>query len=103
MWSTGTRVAEAMAAEEGERLEPPSMVLMEDTADGGVGGVGSDGQGDVTAGVHQHSSLGDGVLHLVDGGERLQGDGEVFLGLGQGVHQGADDVGEVGKEAAVEM
>ena len=29
-------------AEERERLEPPSMVLMEDTAIGGVGGVGGD-------------------------------------------------------------
>ena len=30
-------------AEEGEWLESPSMVLMEDSADGGVGGVGGDG------------------------------------------------------------
>ena len=30
-------------AEEGEWLEPPSMVLVEDSADGGVGGVCGDG------------------------------------------------------------
>lgn len=30
-------------AEEGEWLESPSMVLMEDSADGSVGGVGGDG------------------------------------------------------------
>ena len=43
---SGLGVGESMA-EEGEWLEPPSMVLMEDTADGGVGGIGGDGQGDV--------------------------------------------------------
>ena len=30
-------------AEEGEWFEPPSIVLVEDSADGGVGGVGCDG------------------------------------------------------------
>ena len=34
-------------AEEGERLKPLSMVLMENPADGEVGGVGGDGQGGV--------------------------------------------------------
>ena len=90
-------------AEEGERLEPPSMVLMEDTTDGGVAGVSGDGQGDVSAGVYKHSSLGDHVLHLVDGSDHLRSDGEVLLDLGQGVNQGADDVGEAGKESAVEV
>ena len=90
-------------AEEGERLKPPSMVLMEDTADGSVGGVGGDGQGDVSAGVHKHGSLGDVVLHLVDGGGHLGGNGEVLLGLGQGVCQGADEVGEAEKEAAIKI
>ena len=35
------RVGE-LAAEEGEQFEPPSMVLVEDPSDGGVGGVGGD-------------------------------------------------------------
>ena len=40
-------------AEEGERLEPPLMVLMEDPADGGVGGVSGDGQGGIVAGMYK--------------------------------------------------
>ena len=84
-------------AEEGERLKPPSMVLMKDTADGGVRGISGDGQGNVLAGMHKHGSLGDGILYLVDGGDHLRGGGEGLLGLGQGVHQGAGDVGEAGR------
>ena len=79
------------------------MVLMEDTADGSVGGVGGDGKCDVTAGMDEHGGVGDGDLHLVDCGDHLRGDGEVLLGLGQGVHQGADDVGEAGKEMAIKI
>ena len=90
-------------AEEGKRLEPPSMVLMEDPADGSVGGVGGYGQDGVAAGVYKESGLeecglGDGILHLVDGGDHLRSDGEVLLGLRQGVRQGAADMCEAGKE-----
>ena len=82
-------------AEEGEQLKPPSMVLME--------GVGGDGQGGVAARMYKKGSLGDGVLHLVDGSDHLRGDGEVLLGLGQGVRQGVGDVGKAGKETAIEI
>ena len=51
----GLRVGESTA--EGERLEPPSMVLMEDTADGGVGGFSGDGHRDVSAGVNEHGGI----------------------------------------------
>ena len=46
--------------------------------------------------MHEKGGLGDGVLHLVDGSDHLRGDGEVLLGLGQGVGQGAGDVGKAG-------
>ena len=73
------------------------MVLMEDSADSCVRG-GGDGQDGVAAGVDKESGLGDGVLHMVDGGDHLWGDSELLLGLGQGVCQGADNVGKAGKE-----
>ena len=56
----GLRVRESTA--EGERLKPPSMVLMEDTANGGVGGVIGDGYRDVSAGVNNHGGVGDGAF-----------------------------------------
>ena len=40
---------------------------------------------------------------LVDRSDPLWGDGEVLLGLGQGVRQGADNVGEAGKEPAIKF
>ena len=55
------------------------------------------------AGVDEESSLGDGVLHLVVGSDHLLGDGELLLGLGPGVCQGEDDVGEVEKETAIKL
>ena len=72
-------------------LEPPSIVLMEDPTDGGVGGVSGDGKGGVPAGMYKQGGLGDGILHLVDGGDHLQGDGELPVGAedveGTGQHQ----------------
>ena len=53
--------------------------------------------------MHKHSGVGDGVLHLVDSGDHLRGDGEILLCLGQGVREGTDDVGEAGKEPVVEV
>ena len=44
-------------AEEGERLKPPSMVLMKDPTHGSVGGVGCDGQGGVSAGMDEHGGI----------------------------------------------
>ena len=61
------------------------------------------GQGDVLAGMDKHGGIGDRDFHLVDCGDHLRGNGEVLLGLGQGVRQGADDVGEAGKESAVKI
>ena len=54
-------------------------------------------------GVDKESGLGDGVLHLVDSGDHFPGDGELQLGIGQGVHQGADDEGKVGVKAAIKI
>ena len=79
------------------------MVLMEDSADSCVQGVRGDGQNSVVAGVDKERGLGDGVLHLVHGSDHLWGDGELLLGLGQGVCQGADDVGKAGKETAIKI
>ena len=53
--------------------------------------------------MDKHGGTGDGVLHLVHSGDHLRGDGEVLLGLGQGVRQGADDVGKAGKETAIKI
>ena len=53
--------------------------------------------------MNEHGGVGDGGLHEVHGGDHLQGDGEVLLGLGQGVRQGADGVGEAGKESAIKI
>ena len=99
---SGLGVGESQA-KEGEWFEPPSMVFMEDTTDGGVGGIGGDGQGDVSAGMDEHGGVGKGCLHMVHGSDHLRGDGEVLLGLGQGVRQGAGDVGEAGKESVVKI
>ena len=53
--------------------------------------------------MDKHGGFGDCGLHVVHGGDHLRGDGEVLLGLGEGVRQGADDVGEAGKETAVKI
>ena len=45
------------------------MVLMEDSADSCVRSDDGDGQNSIPAGVDKESGLGDGILHLVDGGE----------------------------------
>ena len=74
------------------------MVLMENTSNCCVRGVGGDGKNSVAEGVDEECGFRDGILHLVDGGYHLRGDGELLLGLRQGVHQGADDVGKAGKE-----
>ena len=74
---------------------------MENTGDSCVRGVGGDGKDSVAEGVDKECGFGDGVLHLVDGGDHLRGDGELLLGLGQRVRQGADDMGKARKEAVV--
>ena len=53
--------------------------------------------------MDEHGGVGDGGLHVVHGGDHLRGDDEVLLGLGEGVRQGADDVGEAGKEPAIKI
>ena len=53
--------------------------------------------------MDEHGGFGDGGLHVVHGGDHLRGDGEVLLGLGEGVRQGADDMGEAGKEPPVKV
>ena len=84
-------------------MKPPLMVLVENNGDRCVLGIRGDGEDSVTEGVYKESGFGDGVLHLVDGGDHLLGDLEILLGLGQGVHQGADDVGEAGKDMAIKI
>ena len=90
-------------AEEGEWLESPLMVLMEDSADGSVGGVGGDGQGSVAAWMYKKGSLGNGILHLVTAviisGVMVKS----FLAPEHGVRLGGWDVGEAGKETAIEI
>ena len=71
-------------------------MLIENACDRRVRGICGDGEDGVADGVDQERSVGDGVLHLVDGGDHLLDDGELLLGLGQGVRQGADDVGKAG-------
>ena len=53
------------------------MVLMEDTAERCVRGIGGDGENSAAVGVDEESGLGDGVLHLVDGGDHLWGGGKL--------------------------
>ena len=53
--------------------------------------------------MDEHGGIGDGGLHVVHGGDHLRGDGEVLLGLGEGVCQGADDVDKAGKESAIKI
>ena len=53
--------------------------------------------------MYKEFGFRDGILHLVDGGDHLHSDDELLLELGQGVCQGADDVGEAKKEAAMKI
>lgn len=53
--------------------------------------------------MDQHGGVGDGRLQLGHGRDHLRCDGELLGGEGEGVRQGADDVGEAREETAVEV
>ena len=53
--------------------------------------------------MDQHGGVGDGRLQLGHGRDHLRCDGKLLGGAGEGVRQGADDVGEAREETAVEV
>ena len=96
---TGFGIGEP-SAEERQELELSSVVLMEYTSDGCVRGVCGERANGV---ADEEGGVGDGELHLIDRVEHVRHVDEPLLAGGQGVSQGADNVGKAGQESEIKI
>ena len=78
-------------------------MLVEYASDGGVQGIGGDGQQGVADRVDEEYGVGDGLLDLVDGVDHLRADGDLLPGTGERVSQGADDVSKARYIASIKI
>ena len=89
--------------EKGERLPGPLELLLEDSTDVGIRGIGGETDRGGRVRMNEQSGGGQGRLEIPKGCPHVWSPGEGTGTAGQGISEGVEDGGSVGHETAVKI